>query len=284
MARIVYKKGFEGQNKLECIEGIEIGMSNGQYALIYPKYEDLPLLYNRSINEWKAKTMTQIEALNAEDNVSATDELLSFDSSAAKFVRQFKSDVYGHFNLPTLLAAMEIIYQREDINVLAETIEGAELLEEFIHVSSCFRCGLGSRWIANSFSRFADVDVLHNSYACVPTITYGKIIALKSNTETATATCSRLNVIKFLKGNPLDRHIILATLLEDDTISIAELVKQKEESLKKVAGNKTEELANACGLIVRYKDKINAKTVNSDAQKFLDNCSYTGIAGYGKNK
>lgn len=282
MARIVYKKGFEGQNKLECIEGIEIDMSNGQYALIYPKYEDLPLLYNRSINEWKAKAMTQIEALNTEDNVSATDELLSFDSSAAKFVRQFKSDVYGHFNLPTLLAAMEIIYQREDINALAETIEGAELLEEFIHVSSCFRCGLGSRWIANGFSRFADVDVLHNSYACVPTITYRKIITLKSNPETV--TCSRLDVINFLKENPLDRRIILATLLEDDRISITELVKQKEESLKKVAGEKTEELANACALVVRYKDKINTKTVNNDAQEFLDNCSYTGIAGYGKHK
>ena len=42
MARIVYKKGFENQNRLECIEGIEIEMLNGQCALIYPKYEDLP--------------------------------------------------------------------------------------------------------------------------------------------------------------------------------------------------------------------------------------------------
>lgn len=53
-------------------------------------------------------------------------------------------------------------------------------------------------------------------------------------------------IVKFLKENPLDRYIILATLLEDDTISIAELVKQKEDSLKKIAGEKTEELANAC--------------------------------------
>lgn len=93
-----------------------------------------------------------------------------------------------------------------------------------------------------------------------------------------------LEIINFLKNNPLDRYIILAALLEDDTISIADLVKQKEESLKKVAGEKTEELANACALVVRYKDKINTKTVNNDAQEFLDNCSYIGIAGYGKNK
>lgn len=42
-------------------------------------------------------------------------------------------------------------------------------------------------------------------------------------------------IIKFLKENPLDRYVILATLLEDDTISIAELVKHKEESLRKTA-------------------------------------------------
>ena len=91
-------------------------------------------------------------------------------------------------------------------------------------------------------------------------------------------------IVKYLRENPLDRYIILATLLEDDTISIAELVKHKEDSLKKIAGEKTEELANACALVIRYKDKINTKTVNADAQNFLDNCSYTGFAGYGKHK
>ena len=91
-------------------------------------------------------------------------------------------------------------------------------------------------------------------------------------------------IINFLKNNPLDRYIILAALLEDDTISIAELVKHKEDSLRKTAGEKTEELAYACALIMRYKDKINIKTVNGDTQKFLKNCSYTGLAGYGKNK
>ena len=280
MARIVYKKGFENQNRLECIEGIEIDMLNGQYALIYPKYEDLPLLEIGRFSNWKAKSMTQIEALKVEYSAEETDELFTLDSPAAEFVRKFKSDVYGHFNLPTLFAAMEITYQRKDINKLAETIEGAELLEEFMHVSSCSHCGLSSRWIANSYNGFADAGILYNSYACVPTVIYRKFLESKPKT----GTCSRLDVIKFLKENPIDRFAVLATLLEDDTISIAELVKQKEVSLKKVAGEKTEELANACGLIVRYKDKINTKTVNGDAQEFLDNCSYTGIAGYGKHK
>lgn len=93
-----------------------------------------------------------------------------------------------------------------------------------------------------------------------------------------------LDVIKFLKENPLDRFVILAALLEDDTISIAELVRCKEDSLKKVAGEKTEELANACALVVRYKDKMNTNTVDADAQNFLENCSYSGLAGYGKRK
>lgn len=93
-----------------------------------------------------------------------------------------------------------------------------------------------------------------------------------------------LDVIKFLKENPWERFVVLATLLEDDTISIAGLVKGKEDSLKKVAGEKTEELANACALIVRYKDKMNTNTIDADAQNFLENCSYSGIAGYGKHK
>ena len=38
MAKIIYKEGCEGQNKLSCIEGIEIGLLNGQKALIFPKY------------------------------------------------------------------------------------------------------------------------------------------------------------------------------------------------------------------------------------------------------
>lgn len=90
--------------------------------------------------------------------------------------------------------------------------------------------------------------------------------------------------MKFLKENPLDRYVILATLLEDDTISIAELVKHKEESLRKVATEKAVELANACALVVRYKDKINTNTVEAGVQNFLENCSYTGFVGYGKNK
>ena len=32
MARIIYKDGCEDQNRLECIEGIEINLLNGRYV------------------------------------------------------------------------------------------------------------------------------------------------------------------------------------------------------------------------------------------------------------
>lgn len=176
MAKIIYKEGLEGQNRLECIEGIEIDLLNGQCALIYPKYARLPLLGAAQIDEWKAKPLAEIEALKEEENTIDTDELLRIGSPAAKFVRQFKSGVYGQFNIPTLLAALEITHQLEEINELAETIEGADLLEEGVDVSSCSRCSRGSWWIASGGSGFAAYYGLSGSYVFVPTIVYDSII------------------------------------------------------------------------------------------------------------
>lgn len=176
MAKVIYKEGQEGQNRLDCIEGIEIELLNGQKALIYPKYAERDLLENEKISEWRATEKTEIEALKVENSASATDELLALDSSAAKFVRQFKSDVYGQFNIPTLLAALEITHQLEEINELAETIEGADLLEDGVDVSSCSRCSRGSWWIASGGSGFAAYYGLSGSYVFVPTIVYDSII------------------------------------------------------------------------------------------------------------
>ena len=54
MAKIIYKEGCEGQNRLECIEGIEIELLNGQKALIYPKYAERVLLEIEKIGKWGA--------------------------------------------------------------------------------------------------------------------------------------------------------------------------------------------------------------------------------------
>ena len=55
MAKIIYKEGCKGQNKLSCIEGIEISLLNGQKALIYPKYEERHMLAFEQISKWNAK-------------------------------------------------------------------------------------------------------------------------------------------------------------------------------------------------------------------------------------
>lgn len=176
MAKVIYKEGQEGQNRLDCIEGIEIELLNGQKALIYPKYANLHLMDYERIDDWIAKPITEIEALKVTDSKEATDELLALGSSAAEFVRQFKSDLYGQFNIPTLLLALEIISQLEDINALAKTIKGADLLKENVDVSSCSRDNRFSMWIVNGSGGFATVDSLDYSCACVPTIVYDSII------------------------------------------------------------------------------------------------------------
>ena len=76
MARIVYKEGFDGQNRLECIWGIEINLLNGQKALIYPKYSKKIIHTERSLSFWSAKISNEIKALKNEDNQGAIDVLL----------------------------------------------------------------------------------------------------------------------------------------------------------------------------------------------------------------
>ncbi len=150
MARIVYKKGLEGQNRLECIEGIEIELLNGQKALIYPKYSEKMMLPEDKIASWGAKDTREIEALKKKENLWATGALLRCGSPAAKHVSNFSSDEYGIFGLPTLLAAMELQDQNNDIDKLAETIDGADLLRNYTAcVWSCSRYCESYAWIAS---------------------------------------------------------------------------------------------------------------------------------------
>lgn len=173
MAKIIYKEGLEGQNKLECIEGIEIELLNGQKALIYPKYAELPLLTDDKIAFWDAKRTSEIEALKNEEDLFPTYELLKCGSPAAKFVTQFRTDEHRIFALPTLLAAMEIHDQRNDIDALAVTIEGADLLRNYTSgVWSCSRYYENLGWIANGNYGFAGNNRLYNSGLAVPLVLY----------------------------------------------------------------------------------------------------------------
>ena len=173
MAKIIYKEGLEGQNKLECIEGIEIELLNGQKALIYPKYSEEVMLPMENIKYYGQEPDTEIAALKETESECLTDALHDCGSPAAEFVHKFRSDKYGRFHLPTLLAAMELQHQKNDIDELAETIEGADLLRDFTTIVwSCSRCYEYRGWIAGGYFGFALDSSLCSSYLAVPLVLY----------------------------------------------------------------------------------------------------------------
>ena len=173
MAKIIYKKGMEEHNNLSCIEGIEFDLLNGNKALIYPKYAERKMLTSSQISKWEAANETEIEALKVKDTKDRTDELLKIGSPAAEWVSQFWSDKHGRFNLPSLLAAMETQDRKKEIDTLAETIEGADLLRDFISNSwSCSHHTTEYCWFAAGDKGFAYGFYLGHSCLVVPTILY----------------------------------------------------------------------------------------------------------------
>ena len=170
MEKIIYKEGCEGQNKLSCIEGIEIELLNGQKALIYPRYAERQMLTREQISKCSAKDETEIEALKVTDTTLATQQLFALDSPAALWVAQFHDpDKCRIFCLPSLLAAMELQHQKEEIDTLAETIEGADLLRDFTSsVWSCSRYVANVGWFAYGGSGCAGYGFLYRSYLAVP--------------------------------------------------------------------------------------------------------------------
>lgn len=173
MAKIIYKNGMERQNNLSSIEGIEIDLLNGQKALIYPKYSEEMILPYEKRALWKAKGMSEIEALKETDTNYETGQLFALDSPAALWVEKFRSDAHGIFCLPSLLAAMELQHQKEEIDELAETIEGADLLRDFTsYVWSCSRAYAFVCWYAGGGGGFATATILSNSYLVVPLVLY----------------------------------------------------------------------------------------------------------------
>lgn len=171
MARIIYKNGCEGQNRLECIEGIEIDLLNGQKALIYPRYSDEELLDLKDRDRWLDAGISETRALRLRDNQAATAALLEAGSPAAEFVSRFTSERFGRFGLPTLLAAMEITEQKGEIDELARGIDGADLLKDFSPcVWSCSRCGSDYGWFADGCNGCANGGGLSSRYVAAPLV------------------------------------------------------------------------------------------------------------------
>lgn len=173
MARIIYKKGLEGQNRLECIEGIEIELLNGQNAVVYPKYSEEVMLPRENIKNYGQASVTEVAALKEIENECLTDALHDCGSPAAEFVHKFYSDKYGRFHLPTLLAAMELQDQKNDIDELAGTIEGTDRLSNFTSIVwSCSKKSRISGWLASGNAGCSLDDGLYYSYLAVPVILY----------------------------------------------------------------------------------------------------------------
>ena len=172
MARIIYKDGCDGRRRLECIEGIEIDLLNGQKALIYPKYSNEVLLDLKDRDRWHDAGISVTRALRLRDNQAVTAALLEAGSPAARFVTKYTSERFGRFGLPTLLAALEITEQNSAIDELARKIDGADLLEDFYssYVWSCSRYGDSSGWVANGYSGFARNSSLCSPYLAVPLV------------------------------------------------------------------------------------------------------------------
>ena len=171
MAKIIYKKGHEGENKLSSIEGIEIDLFNGQKALIYPKYVQRRMLDLEQMRKWSAKIETEIEALKVEDTYNQTATLYGLDSPAAEWVLNCWCEKYGQFYLPSLLAALEIEHQEKEIDALAETIEGADLLKDAdFDILTCSRSLEFNCWTVAINAR--RVGYVFGIYLVVPTILY----------------------------------------------------------------------------------------------------------------
>lgn len=189
MARIIYKNECEGQNRLECIEGIEIDLLNGQKALIYPKYSEEMLLDMKDWDRWHDAGISETAALRLRDNQAATAALLEAGSPAARFVTKFTSERFGRFGLPTLLASLEITEQKSAIDELARKIDGADLLEDFsFNVWSCSRFNQGNGWIAYGSISCAYSSILDIRNVAVP------LILLDAAAGGVTATARKTNI------------------------------------------------------------------------------------------
>lgn len=171
MARIIYKDGCDGQNRLESIEGIEIDLLNGQKALIYPRYSNEELLDLKDRDRWLDAGISETRALRLRDNQAATAALLEAGSQAAEFVSKFTSERFGRFGLPTLLAALEITEQKGEIDKLARGIDGADILKDFsAGVWSCSRYGSVSGWFASGNYGYAAISGLYSRYVAAPLV------------------------------------------------------------------------------------------------------------------
>ncbi|MBQ0144989.1 MAG: hypothetical protein KBS78_07435 [Bacteroidales bacterium] len=167
MAEIIYKKGCDGHKPvtLSDIEGISLELLNGETIVVFPKYKDVKFLDREKISKYTRKNFSEFDALHVKstDATILTDELLALESPAAKHVRE-----QGAYDLPSLLAAGEIMKQRDEIDKLARTIEGADLFDNCgSSICTCCRDSAGFAWYAHGGSGFFNGG-MYSSFLAVP--------------------------------------------------------------------------------------------------------------------
>ena len=168
MAEIIYKKGYDGHKPvtLADIEGISLKLLNGETIVVFPRYKDAKFLEKEKLPLYVRKSISEIDSLylTSTDATILTDELLSLESPAAKHVRE-----QGAYDLPTLLAVGEIVRQREEIDKLARTIEGADLFDDYaFDIWACCRGNAGCAWNAYGRGGFFSLNSMCYSYLAVP--------------------------------------------------------------------------------------------------------------------
>lgn len=164
-ARIIYKEGREGENVLDAVVGIAVPMLDGREVIVYPKYKECQLLKDKGVEKWKDKPVTEFEALRSTRDIrEITDSLIKAGSPAAKFVR-----AQGDYSLPGLREAEAVFTFRKDIDKLASSIEGADLIDRpFLYVWSGFRGGDSYAWVASGYHGYFGAGSFYRGNLVVP--------------------------------------------------------------------------------------------------------------------
>ena len=157
------KEGCQGQKPtINNIEGIAVPLPDGQQFKLMPKYKICALLNENRIAELKNKRYNEAQAIFNNDNKAETDEYLRLDSPAAKHVREFGYD------LPSFTMAAAIVKFIDEINAVADTIEGADIIDEDSHVWTSCRYRTNSAWFFSGYYGNAYNNNFYNGFLAVP--------------------------------------------------------------------------------------------------------------------
>ena len=165
---------MKGQNNLLSIKGIEIDLFNGQKALVYPKYAERSMS-SRGLGELDAVSETEFDAMKVEDANNKTQALLKIGSPAAEWVSQVSSDAHTIFSLPSLVAAIAIRHQMREIDSIAETIPGADLLRNYTSIIwTCSRNSEYTFWCSYDCYENTLYGAACYKFLAVPVLLYKK--------------------------------------------------------------------------------------------------------------